>query len=54
MSEVCSANREGNFMQNIPKTVDGVVLDSRYLDPVRLDKTMMMAKRTSGDVGSTH
>ena len=52
MSEVCSANREGNFMQNIPKTVDGVVLDSRYLNPIRLGKTMMMAKRTSGDVGT--
>ena len=30
VSSVCSAQREGNFMSNIPKTVDGVVLDSRW------------------------
>lgn len=29
VSSVCSASRDGNFMQNIPKTVDGVVLESR-------------------------
>lgn len=33
VSSVCSANREGNFMSNIPKTVDGVVLDSRWATP---------------------
>ena len=33
VSSVCSANREGNFMSNIPKTVDGVVLDSRWANP---------------------
>jgi len=29
VSQVCSENKDGNFMSNIPKTVDGVVLDSR-------------------------
>ena len=29
VSSLCSQNRDGNFMSNIPKTVDGVVLESR-------------------------
>eukprot|EP00090_Calanus_glacialis_P044965 TRINITY_DN8087_c0_g1_i1.p1 TRINITY_DN8087_c0_g1~~TRINITY_DN8087_c0_g1_i1.p1 ORF type:complete len:322 (-),score=58.67 TRINITY_DN8087_c0_g1_i1:1715-2680(-) len=29
VSQVCSESKDGNFMSNIPKTVDGVVLDSR-------------------------
>ena len=27
--QICSENKEGNFMSNIPRTVDGVVLESR-------------------------
>ena len=29
MHKICSESRDGNFLSNVPRTVDGVVLDSR-------------------------
>ena len=29
MHEICYESRKGNFLSNVPRTVDGVVLDSR-------------------------
>ena len=28
MHKICSESRDGNFLSNVPRTVDGVVLDS--------------------------